>query len=164
MASIDLSASPKGATPNGSSFKIAIIVASWNDHITSNLLKGCVDTLIQSQVSKENILIECVPGSFELPIAAHWMIQKHQPDAVICLGCIIKGDTYHFELVGDACARGIMNLSLQTGVPVIMGVLADYNEKQSLERSGGIKGNKGIEAAYTALRMAEMAKNYKLNS
>jgi 6,7-dimethyl-8-ribityllumazine synthase len=92
------------------------------------------------------------------------MIQKHQPDAVICLGCIIKGDTYHFELVGDACAGGIMNLTLQTGVPVIMGVLADYNEKQSLERSGGSKGNKGIEAAYTALRMAEMAKNYKLNS
>ncbi|MFM7106112.1 MAG: 6,7-dimethyl-8-ribityllumazine synthase, partial [Flavobacteriales bacterium] len=163
MASTDLSAFPKDATPNGGSFKIAIVVARWNDHITSNLLKGCIDVLTQSQVKEENIYVEYVPGSFELPIVAQWMIQKHQPNAVICLGCIIKGETYHFELVGEACAQGIMQLCLQSNVPVIMGVLADYNEQQSLERSGGGKGNKGVEAAYTALRMAAMAENYKLN-
>ena len=164
MASKNLSAHPKDTTPDGSSLRIAIAVASWNEKITSKLLEGCIATLIESKVEEENILIEFVPGSFELPIVAQWMIQKYQPNAVICLGCIIKGETYHFELVGEACAQGIMQLSLQSNVPVIMGVLADYNEQQSLERSGGSKGNKGVEAAYTALRMAAMAENYKLNS
>lgn len=164
MASKNLSAHPKEVMPDGSSLRIAIAVARWNEKITSKLLEGCIATLIESKVEEENILIEFIPGSFELPLAAQWMIQKHQPNAVICLGCIIKGDTYHFELVGEACANGIMQVSLQSNVPVIMGILADYNEQQSIDRSGGSKGNKGVEAAHTALRMAAMAKNYKLNS
>lgn len=164
MASTNLSASPTGSLPDGQSFRIAIVVSGWNHHITSNLLTGCIDTLSQSHVKAENVFIEHVPGSFELPVAAQWMIHKHKPDAVICLGCIIKGETYHFEMVGDACAHALMQLSLQSNVPVIMGVLADYNEQQSLDRSGGSKGNKGVEAAFTALRMAEIAKCYKLNS
>ena len=137
MASTDLSVSPEFAIPNGEAMKIAIVVASWNHHITSNLLKGCVSVLIESQVIESNILVEYVPGSFELPLAAKWMIQKYQPDAVICLGCVIKGETYHFELVSDACANGVMQLSLETNIPVVLGILSDYNEQQSIDRSGG---------------------------
>lgn len=164
MASSDLSAFKMGIKPNGESLRIVVIVASWNQHITSNLLQGCIEALEELNVNKENILIEYVPGSFELPLGAKWMIQKYRPDAAICLGCVIKGETYHFELVSDTCARGIMQVSLDSDIPVVMGVLSDYSEQQSIDRSGGCKGNKGVEAAYTAVQMAVIAKNYRLSS
>lgn len=160
MASENLSAKPLNIV-DGSHYKIAVVVAKWNEEITSLLSGACITTLKEANVKDENILIEYVPGSFELPIAAKWMIQRHKPDAVICIGCVIKGETYHFELVADATATGIMNLNLQFDVPVVMCVLADFNQQQSYDRSGGCKGNKGIEAAYTALSMAEMSQKFK---
>jgi len=160
MASENLSAEPKNII-DGSSFKVAIIVSKWNEEITSRLYSGCVFTLQEARVSSENIFTAYVPGSFELPLAAKWMIQKHKPDAVICIGCVIKGETYHFELVAEATSMGIMRLNLESDLPVINCVLADFNAQQSYDRSGGCKGNKGIEAAYTALSMIELGQKTK---
>jgi 6,7-dimethyl-8-ribityllumazine synthase len=160
MASENLSAVPKNFI-DGSSFKVAIIVAQWNEEITSRLHNGCVIALQEAKVSSENIFTEFVPGSFELPLAAKWMIQKHRPDAVICIGCVIKGETYHFELVAEATSTGIMRLNLDHDLPIINCVLADFNAQQSYDRSGGSKGNKGVEAAYTALSMIELGRKLR---
>jgi 6,7-dimethyl-8-ribityllumazine synthase len=161
MASENLSALPTHTLPNGDSMRIAVVVSRWNEKVTFRLRDACIQTLMDSKVRAENIFLEHVPGSFELPLAAQWMIQKFNPDAVICLGCIIKGDTYHFELVANAVSDGIMSLNTLGKTPVVMGVLADYNEQQSLDRSGGSKGNKGVEAAFTALQMIELGRRIK---
>ena len=160
MASENLSAKPLNIV-DGSSYKVAVVIARWNEEITSMLADACIKTLKEAKLKDENILVEYVPGSFELPLAAKWIIQRHKPDAVICIGCVIKGETYHFELVADATAAGIMNLNLEFEIPVVMCVLADFNQQQSYDRSGGCKGNKGVEAAYTALSMMEMGRKFK---
>jgi len=160
MASENLSAKPLNIV-DGSSYKVAVVIARWNEEITSLLADACIKTLKEAKLKDENILVEYVPGSFELPLAAKWIIQRHKPDAVICIGCVIKGETYHFELVADATAAGIMNLNLEFEIPVVMCVLADFNQQQSYDRSGGCKGNKGVEAAYTALSMMEIGRKFK---
>jgi 6,7-dimethyl-8-ribityllumazine synthase len=133
--------------------KFAIVVADWNEEITDALLQGAVSTLVQNGVDKKNILQSRVPGSFELPLGALWMATKKPVNAVICLGCVIQGETPHFDYICQAVALGIMEVGLKTGKPTVFGVLTTLNKKQAEERAGGKYGNKGEEAALTAIQM-----------
>lgn len=146
--------------PNGSAYKIAIAVAEWNAEITGALYNGALKTLIDNGVAEENILSVAVPGSFELTSAADLLLQKNKNlDAVICLGCVIQGDTKHFDYICDAVANGITRVSIKHSKPVIFGVLTTNDQQQAIDRAGGKHGNKGDEAAITALKMAELAVN-----
>lgn len=140
--------------PSGDHFRIGIIVSEWNSAITEKLFQGCYNILLKHEVKTENIITVYVPGSFELPQAAQLLMESQELDAVICLGCIIKGETRHDEYISSAVANGIMQISLDYSTPVIFGVLTTENEQQALDRAGGKHGNKGDEAAVTALRMA----------
>jgi len=143
------------SVPNAKKMRFAIVVAEWNINITSNLLKGAYDTLIKHGAQKKNIFVKYVPGSFELPIGAQTIIEKTDVDAVICLGSVIQGDTKHFDFVCQATALGIKDVALSYNVPVIFGVLTDNNLQQAIDRSGGKHGNKGDEAAITAIKMVQ---------
>lgn len=133
--------------------KFAIIVAEWNEEITEALYDGANQTLLEHGVDRKNIIRKNVPGSFELSLASLLMAEKKEIDAVICLGCVIQGETPHFDYICQAVALGITEVSLRTRKPVIFGVLTTLNRKQALERAGGKFGNKGEEAAVTAMRM-----------
>lgn len=131
----------------------AIIVSEWNEDVTEALYHGAYSTLLQHGVPKENIIRKNVPGSFELTLGAQWMAEKENVDAVICLGCVIQGETKHFDFICDAVANGITNVGLKFNKPVIFGVLTPNTKKQALDRAGGKHGNKGDEAAITAIKM-----------
>lgn len=146
------------SVPNAKKMRFAIVVAEWNINITSNLLKGAYDTLIKHGAQKKNIMVKYVPGSFELPIGAQTIIEKTDVDAVICLGSVIQGDTKHFDFVCQATALGIKDVALSYNVPVIFGVLTDNTLQQAIDRSGGKHGNKGDEAAITAIKMVQFQK------
>lgn len=133
----------------------AIIVAEWNEEITQALFQGASQALLKFGVRQSNILRKNVPGSFELPLAAQWMASKKGMSAVICLGCVIQGETPHFDYICQAVANGIMTVNLKTGIPVAFGVLTTLDRKQALERAGGKYGNKGEEAALTVIKMLE---------
>jgi 6,7-dimethyl-8-ribityllumazine synthase len=132
---------------------IAIVVAEWNEEITEPLYLGAFDALLKMGVKKKNIIRKNVPGSFELPLAAQWMAEKKEIDAVICLGCVIQGETAHFDYICQAVAHGIMKVNLNLNKPVAFGVLTTLNKKQAMDRAGGKYGNKGEEAAVTVLKM-----------
>lgn len=146
--------------PDGSKIKIGIVVAEWNQHITHALYEGAYDTLIKHGVLEENIHTMQVPGAFELPIGARMLLNVNPLDSVICLGCVIKGETKHDEYINNAVALGIINLSLSVNKPIIFGVLTPDNEEQATDRAGGKHGNKGVEAAVTALRMVGLKKGF----
>ena len=133
--------------------KIVLVVSEWNDEITNALYDGAYNTLIEHGATKENLTKIFVPGSFELPLAAKWYAESNDIDAVICLGCVIQGETRHFDFICQACADGVMKVGIDTGKPVIFGVLTTDNKKQALDRAGGRHGNKGDEAAITAIKM-----------
>jgi 6,7-dimethyl-8-ribityllumazine synthase len=144
--------------PNGGAYKIAIAVAEWNAEITGALYNGALATLTQNGVLPENILSVAVPGSFELTGAAEILLKKHADlDAVICLGCVIQGETKHFDFICDAVANGITQVGIKYSKPVIFGVLTTNDQQQAIDRAGGKHGNKGDEAAITALKMSEFA-------
>lgn len=130
-----------------------IVVSEWNEQITGSLYAGAYETLINAGVPRENIERVDVPGTFELSLGSQRMAQRDDIDAVICLGCVIQGETRHFDFICDAVANGITNVSLKYNKPVIFGVLTPDNMKQALDRAGGKHGNKGDEAAATAIRM-----------
>lgn len=138
---------------NFSKKRVAIVVAEWNEEITEALYDGAVSSLLEHGLQKKNIVRKTVPGSFELSLGGLWMAQDKTIDAVICLGCVIQGDTPHFDYICQAVAYGVTEAGLKTGKPVIFGVLTTLNKKQALERAGGKLGNKGEEAAITALKM-----------
>ena len=143
--------------PNGSAYIIAIAVAEWNAEVTGSLLNGAMETLLKHGVAAENILSFAVPGTFELTGAADILLKKHTDlDAVICLGCVIQGETRHFDFICDAVAQGVTNVSIKYSKPVIFGVLTTNDLQQALDRSGGKHGNKGDEAAITAIKMAHL--------
>lgn len=144
------------SVPSGEPFRIGIVISEWNKEITESLYNGCVKTLTKHKTTKENIVSVYVPGSFELPQAAELLLESQEFDAVICLGCIIKGETKHDEYIASAVSHGIMMLSLDYSTPVIFGVLTTENMDQAVDRSGGKLGNKGDEAAVTALKMASL--------
>jgi 6,7-dimethyl-8-ribityllumazine synthase len=136
-----------------SSTRFALIVADWNEEITDALYHGAAASLLAHGVKKENILRKNVPGSFELTLGAQWMAEREGIDAVICLGCVIKGETPHFDYICQAVAYGITEVGLKTNKPVIFGVLTTLTKQQALDRAGGKYGNKGEEAALTAIKM-----------
>ncbi len=133
--------------------KFGIIVSEWNEEVTEALFQGAYSLLTQHGVSKGQIIRKNVPGSFELTLGAQWMAQSDDIDAVICLGCVIQGETKHFDFICQAVANGITEVGLKFNKPVIFGVLTTNNKKQALERAGGKHGNKGDEAAITAIKM-----------
>jgi 6,7-dimethyl-8-ribityllumazine synthase len=144
--------------PDASGMRFGIVVAEWNAHITHALYEGCRETLLKHGALPENIHTIQVPGSFELPAGARIIAGKQNPDAVICLGCVIKGETSHNEYINQAVANGLVNLSLASGRPFIFGLLTPNDAQQALDRAGGKHGNKGVEAAVTAIRMAALKK------
>ena len=143
--------------PSSEGMRFAIIVSEWNNHITENLYIGAEKTLIKLGTKQNDIVRIDVPGSFELVFGAK-IASKYNYDAIICLGSVIKGETDHFDYICNAVSLGIKDLNVHGDVPVIFGVLTDDNEQQSIDRSGGKHGNKGIEAAITAIKMAVLNK------
>jgi 6,7-dimethyl-8-ribityllumazine synthase len=142
--------------PDGSSMKFGIVVAEWNEEITATLLEGAMSALQEHGVGRENIFVKAVPGSFELPYGARIVAEQFNPDAVICIGCVIQGDTPHFTYICQGVTKGIAELNMDYDIPFIFGVLTTDNLQQALDRAGGIHGNKGVEAAVTALKMAAL--------
>jgi 6,7-dimethyl-8-ribityllumazine synthase len=137
--------------------KIGIVVSDWNETITGALKEGALAFLHEAGIAKNRIFVQSVPGSFELPYGASTLLELDCTiDAVICLGCIIQGETRHFEFISQAVANGIMRVSLDYDLPVIFGVLTCDTIEQAQERAGGKHGNKGVEAAYTCLKMLEL--------
>jgi 6,7-dimethyl-8-ribityllumazine synthase len=141
--------------PNASKFRFGIVVSEWNSEITEGLLKGALDALLDCGVELFNIKTIHVPGSFELIYGAKKMQEQHV-DVVIAIGSVTKGETQHFDFVCDGVAQGIKDLNVLNDVPVIFCVLTDNNLQQSIDRSGGKHGNKGVEAAITAIKMAHL--------
>lgn len=143
--------------PGGAAYKFAIAVAEWNARVTGSLYQGAMDTLLKHGVKEENIITVAVPGTFELTVAADLLLNKHADlHGVICLGCVIQGETRHFDFICDAVANGITQTGIKHSKPVIFGVLTTDNLQQALDRSGGVHGNKGDEAAITAIKMAAL--------
>ncbi len=145
--------------PTAAKMKFGVVVADWNRRITHALYEGCYDTLLKHGAKAENIETIQVPGSFELTAGATMLAAKHQVDAVICLGCVIKGETSHNEYINHSVSMGLTNLSIATGKAFVFGLLTPDNEQQALDRAGGKHGNKGVEAAVTAIRMAALKKD-----
>lgn len=133
--------------------QFGIVVSEWNEAVTHALLEGAVETLLEQGVKRENIKTHYVPGSFELSLGAQFLAQKENIDAVISIGCVIQGETRHFDFICDAVAQGITNVGLKFNKPVVFGVLTTNNQQQALDRAGGKHGNKGEEAAITAVKM-----------
>ena len=154
-ASNNLSKYDVSKVPDGKNSRIALVVSEWNKEITEALFQGAKNTLIDHNVLNENILRIDVPGSFELVYGAN-SAQRMDFDAIIAIGCIIKGETRHFEFISNAIAQGIKDLNINGKAPVVFCVLTDETIEQSKARSGGNKGNKGVEAAVTALRMTSL--------
>lgn len=143
---------PKVAVKNSASVKIGIAVSEWHPEVTEELFEGAVRMLLQSGISKKNIVRKNSPGSFELPFIAQQLFTKQNTDAVICLGCVIKGETDHYQFICEAVSKGIMDVALSSGRPVGFGVLTVNELKQALDRAGGKFGNKGEEAAEAVLK------------
>lgn len=163
-ASKNLSSYNEKDIPDASGFSFVVIVSEWNAEITYALKEGCIQTLLKHGVKNENIKVIHVPGSFELPVAASIYLSKQNngkmPNAVICLGSVIRGETPHFDYVCQAVSQGIKDVAIKYNIPVIFGVLTDNNWQQAKDRSGGKHGNKGIEAALTAIKMAHLIEDF----
>lgn len=136
--------------------QFAIIVAEWNEEITEVLYEGAFQALVKAGAKKSHIIRSNVPGSFELPLGAQWALENKHIDAVICLGCVIQGETPHFDYICNAVANGIMKVNLKYSKPVAFGVLTTLNKQQAIDRAGGKYGNKGEEAALTVVKMLEI--------
>jgi 6,7-dimethyl-8-ribityllumazine synthase len=145
--------SGKVKTSSLSKKKFAIVVAEWNEEITEALYDGAYSSLIANGAKKSNIIRKTVPGTFELTLGAQWMADQKGIDAVICLGCVIQGETPHFDYICQAVAYGITEVNLKSKKPIIFGVLTTLDKAQALARAGGKHGNKGEEAALTAISM-----------
>lgn len=157
-ANKNLSVYDKATIPEAKNFRFGIVVSKWNSKITEALCQGAVDAFLDCGVPKENILRWDVPGSFELPFGCKRMIATQQVDAVVAIGSVIQGETKHFDFVCNATSQGIMDLNLQSDIPVIFCVLTDNTMQQALDRSGGRHGNKGTEAAVAAINMAALGR------
>lgn len=152
----NLSDHDPNSIPDGSNLKIGIVVSEWNEEITAALLEGALQTLQKYNVLRENIQVHTVPGSFELPYGARIVAEQFSPQAVICLGCVIQGETKHFDYICQGVTMGITELNLQYDLPFVFGVLTTDNLQQARDRAGGKHGNKGDEAAITALKMTRL--------
>lgn len=139
--------------PSAKGFRFAIVCSEWNNEITNQLTVGCIKTLEKHGAKNSNIKVFHVPGSFELTFACSELVKSKNFDAIIAIGCIIEGETRHFEFIAAAVANGITQLNALRSVPVIFGVLTPANQQQAIDRAGGKFGNKGVEAAITAIKM-----------
>ncbi|QYJ68321.1 6,7-dimethyl-8-ribityllumazine synthase [Flavobacterium litorale] len=157
-ANKNLSHYDKDTIPSAKDFRFGIVVSEWNSNITDALYNGALQALLDNDVAQENVTRWDVPGSFELVYGAKHMIATQSVDAVIAIGSVIQGETKHFDFVCDAVAHGIKDLNIQTDVPVIFCVLTDNTLQQAIDRSGGVHGNKGTEAAIAAIKMAHLSK------
>ncbi len=155
MKKTNLSAYDPAAIPSGKGRRFAIVAAEWNPEITNAMLQGALDTLREHGVEEEDLLVRRVPGTYELTSAADIMLKRTSVDAVICIGCVIQGETRHFEFICQAVSQGLTNVAVKHERPVIFSVLTTETMQQALDRAGGRHGNKGVEGAVTALKMAE---------
>lgn len=154
MATDNLSSYDPASIEDAGDLRFGIIVSDWNSEVTYALLNGAISTLMQHGVKEEEIVVKHVPGSFELPLAAQWIAEYDDVDGIICLGCVIQGETPHFTYVCQGVTAGIAKLNLEYNIPVIFGLLTTDTQQQAVDRAGGKHGNKGTEAAVTALKMA----------
>ena len=142
--------------PNACGMKIGIVVAEWISEITFAMKEGAVQTLREHVVKEDDIIVRHVPGSFELTSGAQMMAKNTSTDAIICIGCVIRGETPHFDYICQSVTFGLTQVSINQGIPVIFGVLTTNDLQQALDRAGGKHGNKGVEAAVTAIKMVAM--------
>ena len=145
--------------PDGNGWKIGIVVSEWNEEVTGALLDGAFNTLLKHGVNKEDIIVRFVPGSFELVYGSAVMIEDTDVDAVIAIGCVIRGDTPHFDYICQGATQGLAELNRLAEIPVIYGLLTCNTMQQALDRCGGELGNKGDECAITALKMIKFREN-----
>ena len=145
--------------PDGNGWKIGVVVSEWNEEVTGALLDGAFNTLLKHGVNKEDIIVRFVPGSFELVYGSAVMIEDTDVDAVIAIGCVIRGDTPHFDYICQGATQGLAELNRLAEVPVIYGLLTCNTMQQALDRCGGALGNKGDECAITALKMIKFREN-----
>ena len=157
----NLSEYNKEFIPNGADFKVGIVVSEWNDSITLNLLKGAKEALLDNSVKEKNILIRFVPGAFELPLGAQYMCEFTDVDGVVAIGVVIQGETKHFDFVCDGATQGIKDINLKYNIPVAFCLLTDNNIQQSIDRSGGKHGNKGVECAIACMKMIDLKRQFK---
>ena len=132
---------------------IVILAAEWHEEIIQSLLVGCLNTLKENGINLKTVVVRRVPGSFELPLASSWYLQNDSTKAVICLGCVIKGETHHDEIINHSIAKAFQDLNLKFGKPLLNGVITTNNKKQAKSRAGGKHGNKGSDCASAALKM-----------
>ena len=156
MSSNNLSNYDKSTIPNSNHLQFGIVVSEWNSEITDNLFKGAKETLLKHGTKVDNIVRLNVPGSFELIYGCKHMLQKEKFDAIIAIGCVIQGETKHFDFVCEAVSQGIKDLNVLYNIPTIFCVLTDHTLQQSMDRSGGKLGNKGVECAIAAIKMATL--------
>ncbi len=160
MATKDLSQYNIESIPSAKNMRFGIVVAEWNLEITKELANGALQTLKKHGVKEENLLVKYVPGSFELPLGAQYFAEMENVDAVLLLGCVIQGETRHFDFICKGVTEGTMNLNLKYNKPFVFGVLTTDNLQQAMDRAGGKHGNKGDEAAITAIKMVHLKKNF----
>jgi 6,7-dimethyl-8-ribityllumazine synthase len=163
MSTTNLSQYDPESIPNAQKMRFGIVVSDWNRDITWLLLEGALNTLKKHGAVDKSIIIKHVPGSFELTIGAQLIAEYDDVDAVICLGCVIQGETPHFTYICQGVTQGITSLNLEYNIPFIFGVLTTNDKQQAIERSGGKHGNKGDEAAVTAIKMAAMQRDMENN-
>ncbi|MGD9930383.1 MAG: 6,7-dimethyl-8-ribityllumazine synthase [Mangrovibacterium sp.] len=161
MATKNLSAYELESVPVANGMKFGIVVAEWNYEITGALAQGAVDTLTKHGVNEEDIIVKHVPGTFELPLGGQYLAEYTQVDAIILIGCVIQGETRHFDFICNGVTQGTTDLNLKYNKPFVFGVLTTDNEQQALDRAGGKLGNKGDEAAVTAIKMVALQKEVK---
>ena len=154
----NLSAYDPSKVPSAKGMKVAIVVAEWNEEITFALRDGAVNTLLKHGAHEEDIVVDYVPGTFELTAGARAFAQTREYNAIIVLGCVIQGDTRHFDFICNGVTQGITQLNTQYDIPFIFGVLTTDDKQQALDRAGGKHGNKGDEAAITAIKMIDLFK------
>jgi 6,7-dimethyl-8-ribityllumazine synthase len=156
MATKNLSDYDLLSVPSSEGMKFGIVVAEWNYQITGALAQGAIDTLVKHGTKEEDIFVKHVPGTFELTLGGQFFAEYTDVDAILLLGCVIQGETRHFDFICNGVTQGATQLNLNYGIPVIFGVLTTDNEQQALDRAGGKLGNKGDEAAVTAIKMVAL--------
>lgn len=161
MATTNLSAYDLNSVPSAKGMKFALVVAEWNYHITGAMAQGAKDTLIKHGASENDILIKHVPGTFELPLGGQYAAEYTDADAIILIGCVIQGETRHFDFICQGVTQGAVELNLKYNKPFVFSVLTTANEDQATSRAGGKLGNKGDEAAVTAIKMLYLRRSLK---
>ncbi len=157
----NLSSYNPSTVPHGSRMKFAVVVSEWNEEVTNALRDGAIDTLLKHGVKEENIIVRYVPGSFELVAGCRMVAENTDVDGVIAIGCVVRGDTPHFDYICQGVTQGLAQLNAQYPQPFIYGLLTTNNMQQAFDRCGGVFGNKGTECAITAIKMVDLACSLK---